>query len=181
MKKLVFLFVTLSMFITNAQGVLVVSEIESTDVSAFEVTLNQWISAVKKATEVEDAKMRVHQVEGSRELIVTRWFDSMKDMVDNMDMEKEKDEEIGAILDAMPEPSEGSWDKFISSTDFKGSSVWEFVPEASTLPKSMDGISKEERDQMLYRRVQYFSVDMMQGIAMWKIRVNFQPYKSANS
>jgi len=171
MKKLVFLFVTLSMFITNAQGVLVISEIESTDVSAFEITLNQWISAVKKATKVEDAKMRVHQVEGSRELIVTRWFDSMKDMVDNMDMEKEKDEEIGAILDATPEPSEGSWDKFVSSTDFKGSSVWEFVPEASSLPKSMDGISKEERDQMLYRRVQYFSVDMMQGNAFeawWK-------------
>ena len=55
------------MITTNAQGVLVISEIESTDVSAFEVTLNHWISAVKKATVTEEAKMRVHQVEGSRD------------------------------------------------------------------------------------------------------------------
>jgi len=171
MKKLLFLFVTLSMITTNAQGVLVISEIESTDVSAFEVTLNHWISAVKKATVAEDAKMRVHQVDGSRDLMVTRWFDSMKDMVDNMDMEKAKGEEINALLSSMPAPPEGSWDKFISSTDFKGSSVWEFVPGASTLPKSMEGVSQEERDQLLYRRVQYFSVYIMQGDAFeawWK-------------
>ena len=171
MKKLLFLILALSMFTSNAQGVLVISEIESTDVTAFEETLNHWITAVKKATDIENANMRVHQVDGSRNLMVTRWYDSMKDMVDNMDMEKAKGEEIDALLNSMPAPSEGIWDKFISSTDFKGSSVWEFVPDASSLPKSMEGISQEDRDQMLYRRVQYFSVDVMQGDAFeawWK-------------
>lgn len=171
MKKLCVLFVALSMFFTNAQGVLVISEVETTDISAFEVTLNQWISTVKKVMEIEDAKMRVHQIDGSRELIVTRWFESMKDMVDNMEMERAKNEEIGAILSSSPEPEEGSWNRFVSNTDFKGSSVWEFVPEASTLPASVEGMSKEQKDEMLYRRVQYFSVDLMQGDAFeawWK-------------
>ena len=165
------LFVALSMFISNAQGVLVISEIESTDISAFEVTLDQWIGTVKKVMEMDDAKMRVHQVDGSRELVVTRWFDSMKDMVANMDKEKEKEEEIGTILNSLGEPEEGSWNRFLSSTDFKNNAVWEFVPEASTLPASMEGATQEEKDEMLYRRVQYFSVDTMQNQAFeawWK-------------
>lgn len=171
MKKLLIFFIALSTFTVNAQGVMVVSEIESKDISAFEATLNQWMTAVKKVTGIENARLRVHQVDGSRELIVTRFFPSMKDMVASMDMEKEKDEEIGAALNSMPEPSEGSWGRFVSNTDFKGSSLWEFVPDASTVPKSWESMSEEERDQLLYRRVQYFSVDLMQGDAFeawWK-------------
>ena len=167
MKKLLILIVALNlcMLTSNAQGVLVVSKIESEDFSSFEATLNQWMTAVKKATDIENAGLRVHRVDGSRELVATRWFDSMQDMVDNMEKEKSKDKEIGEILETMPEPSEGNWDRFVSSTDFKGSSVWEFVPKASTVPKSWEDMSQEERDELLYRRVQYFSVDTMQGEA----------------
>ena len=134
MKKLLILFIALSMFAVKAQPVMVVSEIEAKDVTAFESTLNHWMTAVKKVTGTEDARMRVHQVDGSRKLIVTRFYPSMQEMV-------------------------------------KGSSVWEFVAEGSTVPKSWEGMSDEERDQLLYRRVQYFSVDLMQGDAFeawWK-------------
>jgi hypothetical protein len=164
----------LALSTSNAQGVLVVSHIESTDFTAFGNTLDQYMSAVKKATETENLGLRVHRVDGSRELIATRWFDSMKDMVDKMDEEESKNEEIGEILQSMPEPVEGNWNKFVSSTDFKGSSVWEFVPEASTVPKSWESMSQEERDELRYRRVQYFSVDTMQDEAFeaWWAKAN---------
>jgi hypothetical protein len=171
MKKLLFAFIALSVFAVKAQTVMAVSEIEAKDISAFEATLNHWITAVKKVTGIENAGMRVHQVDGSRELILTRFYPSMQEMVTSMEMEKEKDEEIGAALNSMPEPFEGSWNKFVSNTNFKGNSLWEFVPEASTVPKSWESMSQEERDQLLYRRVQYFSVDLMQGEAFeawWK-------------
>lgn len=164
MKKLLILFIALSlgMPISQAQGVLVVSKIESKDFSSFEATLNQWMTAVKKATEIENAGLRMHRVDGSRELIATRWFDSMQAMVDNIEKEKSKADEINAMLESMPEPSEGNWNRFVSSTDFNGSSLWEFVPKASTVPKSWEGMTQEERDELLYRRVQYFNVDTMQ-------------------
>ncbi len=171
MKKLLIFFIVLSTLAVKAQPVMVVSEIEAKDVTAFESTLNHWMTAVKKVTGIEDARMRVHQVDGSRELIVTRFYSSMQDMVTSMELEKAKDEEIGAALNSMPEPFEGSWNRFVSNTNFKGNSLWEFVAEGSTVPKSWENMSDEERDQLLYRRVQYFSVDLMQGDAFeawWK-------------
>ena len=147
MKKLLIFFIALSTFTVNAQGVMVVSEIESKDISAFEATLNQWMTAVKKVTGIENARLRVHQVDGSRELIVTRFFHSMKDMVASMDMEKEKDEEIGAALNSMPEPSEGSWGRFVSNTDFKGSSLWEFVPDAERNNKKVGNAPVAQMDR----------------------------------
>ena len=173
MKKLLIPFVALclSTFTSHSQMVMVVSEIETTDVSAYGDILNRWISSVKKVTETESAQMRVHQVDGSRELIATRFFDSMQEMVDTRKNEKEKEEQIIEEFRSIPGQSEDGWDRFLSSTDFKNSSVWEFVSEGSTVPKSWESMSQEDRDQLLYRRVQYFSVDLMQGDAFetwWK-------------
>ena len=125
MKRISILIVALCLgfFTSNGQGVLVVSHIESKDFTAFGNTLDHYMSAVKKATETENLGFRVHRVDGSRELIATRWFDSMKEMVNKMDEEESKNEEIGTILQSAPEPVEGSWEKFVASTDFKGSSV----------------------------------------------------------
>ena len=151
--------------------VMVVSEVETTDISAYEDILNRWMSSVKKVTGKEDIGSRVHQVDGSRELIATRFFSSMQDMVDSRKIESEKEEEIVEVFRSMPGQSEDGWDRFVSNTNFKNSSVWELVSEGSTVPKSWETMSQEERDELLYRRVQYFSVDLMQGGAFeawWK-------------
>ncbi|MFH6769754.1 hypothetical protein V8G56_13455 [Gaetbulibacter aquiaggeris] len=173
MKKLLLTFVTLFLFVftSHSQMIMVVSEIETTDVSAYEDILNRWMSSLKKVTETESAQMRVHQVDGSRELIATRFYGSLQEMADTRKNEKEKEEQIAEEFRSMPGQLEGSWDQFLSSTDFKNSSVWEFVSEGSTLPRSWESMTQEERDQLLYRRVQYFSVDLMQGDAFeawWK-------------
>ena len=173
MKKLLIPFVTLFLFVftSHSQMVMVVSEIETTDVSAYGDILNRWMSSVKKVTETESAQTRVHQVDGSRELISTRFFGSLQEMADTRKNEKEKEEQIVEEFRSMPGQSEDGWDRFVSNTNFKNSSVWEFVSEGSTVPKSWESMSQEERDELLYRRVQYFSVDLMQGDAFeawWK-------------
>ena len=171
MKKFLFIIVALSMFTTYGQGVMVVSEVETEDMTSFKSVMNQWMGAVKKTMEMDNARVRTFQEAGSRKLQIVQWFGSMSEMAKYLEDTDAKRSEIMQNMEAMDPMPEGSWENFTNATSFNESSVWKYRPDLSTTPETFSPLSKEERDKIGYRRVQHMSVDVGQDGAFedfWK-------------
>ena len=160
MKKFLFIIVALSMFTAYGQPVMVVSEVETEDMTAFKSVMGQWMGAVKKTMDMEDARVRTFQEAGSRKLQIVQWFDSMSDMAKYMEGTDAKRSEIMQNMESMDPMPEGSWEKFTDATSFKESSLWKYRPELSTTPETFSPLSREEKDKISYRRVQHMTVNV---------------------
>jgi len=163
MRKLLFILFTISILSVNAQGMLVLTEVETESVSTFETVMNKWMGALKTTMEIDDARMIVFREQGSRNLILAQWFDSLTDVVEHMDSQEANNEKIMQAWESSDPLEEGTWEKFVEETDFKENTVWEYMPELSTTPETYSPLSQEEKDEISYRRVQYFSVKIGQS------------------
>lgn len=160
MKRLILTMFCLSVFSVNAQGVMALFEAETESIPTFNSVMDFWMGAVKKGMEMDDAKMYVFREQGTRNLKLVQWFDSKKAMIEHMDKQEASQEKIQAAMKEMTPMEEGTFEKFGETTDFKEASVWEYMPELSTTPETWSPLTKEERDEHKYRRVQFIDVKM---------------------
>ena len=172
MKKIITVLAVIFSLTISGQSVMLMFDIEAKSQSSFKKAADQWFKAVE--TQVgETPDMFTYQVQGSRQMRMLQWFDSKQTMVahmDKMDANESKVEEALSKMDPMPEED---WTNFVTGTDFKEASVWENIPELSTMD-GWNALSEEERLELKYRRVQFFSVDFNQDNAFeeWRKKIN---------
>ena len=65
-------------------------------------------------------------------------------------------------MDPLPD---GTWDTFDEVTNFRESPVWKFMSELSTTPETWSILSRAEKDEHFYRRIQYVTVKRNQDNA----------------
>ena len=174
MKKLLFLLIALSISFTYGQSIMVVSEAETESISTFETVLNQWMGAVKKTMNMEDARMRVFREQGTRKMQMVQWFDSLSDMAKHIEDQQANEQKVMATLETMDPMPDGTWEKFMESTNFNESSVWKYRSDLSTTSETFSPLSQEEKDKIGYRRVQYMDVGVGQNEAFeaWRKKAN---------
>lgn len=165
MKKLVLMLFTLSVLSAYSQGVVVISEAETESIPTFEAVMNQWMGAVKTTMNIEDARMLVFREQGTRNLKIMQWFDSLSDMAKHIENQEGKNDEIMKTMEGMTPMEDGTFEKFAATTDFKEGTVWKFRPDLSTADENFASLSAEEKEKVTYRRVQYMSVDFGQNEA----------------
>ena len=172
MKKIITLLTLIFSLTIYGQDVMLMFDIEAKSQSSFKKAADQWMQAVKSQVG-ETPDMYTYQVQGSRDMRMLQWFDSKQAMVahmDKMDAMESKVEEALSGMDPMPE---ADWTNFVTGTDFKEASVWEHMPELSTLD-AWNNLSPEEKLDLKYRRIQFFSVDFNQNNAFenWRKKIN---------
>ena len=150
----------LSVFSINAQSVMALFEAETESIPTFEKVMDFRMGAVKTGMEMDDAKMFVFREQGTRNMKMVQWFDSKQAMVEHMDKQEESQEKISAAIQAATPMEEGTFEKFGATTNFREASVWEYMPELSTTPETWSPLTKEEKDENKYRRIQYIDVKM---------------------
>ena len=172
MKKHFALIVFLLAGFAYGQQVMMMFDIEAESPSSFKAAADNWMKAVEK-TVGDTPDMYTYRVAGSRDMRMLQWFNSKQDMVAHMDKMDANESKVEETLSGMEPMPDEVFQKFVSGTKFREASVWEHIPELST----MDGwsaLSDEEKLALTYRRVQYFSVDFGQDDAFeaWRKKVN---------
>ena len=173
MRNFVFAIFAMCVLSMNAQGILVISEAQTESIPTYETVMNKWMGAVKSSMEMDDVRLNVFREQGTRKLKMIQWFDSMNEMVDYMDKQEASQEKIMQAWESTDPLEEGTWENFVSATDFSGTEVWKYRPELSTTPETYSPLSKEEKDEITYRRVQYFDVKIGQNGAFEADRKKF--------
>ena len=173
MKNFVFAIFAMCVMSLNAQGILVISEAETKSIETFESVMNKWMGALKSTMEMDNARLTVFREMGTRNMKIAQWFDSMDDMVGYMNKQEENQEKIMQAWESSDPLEEGTWDKFADHTNFNSAEVWKYRPELSTTPETYSPLSKEEKDEITYRRVQYFDVKVGMGSAFEADRKKF--------
>ncbi len=159
MRNFIITMFCLSVFSMNAQ-IMVLYEAETESIPTFEKVMDFWMGVVKTGMEMDDARMVVFREQGTRNMKMVQWFDSKKAMVEYMDKQEESEDKISAAMEAATPMEEGTFKKFSATTDFREGSVWEYKPELSTTPETWSPLTKEEKDENIYRRVQFIDVKM---------------------
>lgn len=174
MKQLIFALVATFSLTINAQGIMVVNEIETDSPENFKTMVTQWMTAIKTGMELESLNTHVFAELGTKKMQFLQWYDSKQAMIDRMDQQENSREKIWAALQEMPPLPEGALETFNEVTSFRESSVWEYMPELSTTPETWTPLSQEEKDEHLYRRVQFVSVNMNADNAYenWTKKIN---------
>ncbi len=172
MKQLIALFALLLSMTVYSQQVMVMFDIETKSQSSFKKAADNWFQAVK-STVGETPDMYSYQVQGSRDMRMLQWFDSKQAMADHMDKMDAAESKIDEKLSKMDPMPEEDWTNFSTTTKFKEASVWESVPELSTMD-GWNALSDDEKMDMRYRRIQFFSVDFGQEDAFeaWRKKIN---------
>tara|TARA_B110000977_G_C11038813_1_gene478108 strand:- start:952 stop:1725 length:774 start_codon:yes stop_codon:yes gene_type:complete len=160
MKKSILLIFLVSFNFSFGQ-IMTLFEAETADKQNMSQIGQDWFSALKSVTGNDNGITMHHKGWGSKGVYVVQWFDDMKDMVETMESQESKASEVMEYLQSKPsDPS--ILKEFNSITDPKQSSVWEYVPELSTM-ENFSKLSKEERDQMAYRRFSFINTGMNSG------------------
>ena len=173
MKKLIFtLLITISTGL-NAQ-IMVVNELETESPENFSATVTQWMSAVKTGLEMDDARAYIFEEPGTKKMQFLQFFDTLTDMVTHLNKQEDDRDQIVKAFQEMDPLPDGTWDTFNQVTDFRESTVWEFMPELSTTPETWSVLSKSEKDEHFYRRIQYVTVKTNQDDAYkdWNKKMN---------
>lgn len=168
MKQLISLFALLLSMTAFSQQVMVMFDIETKSQSSFKKAADNWFQAVK-STVGDTPDMYTYQVQDSRNMRMLQWFDSKQAMADHMDKMDAAESKIDETLNKMEPMPEEDWTNFSTTTKFKEASVWEHIPELSTMD-DWNAMSAEEKDAMKYRRVQFFSTDFGQENAFEDFR-----------
>ena len=172
MKRIVTLLALIFSMTIYGQGVMLMFDIETKSQPSFKKAADNWFKAVK--TQVgETPDMYTYQVQGSREMRMLQWFESKQAMVAHMDKMDANESKVEETLNNMEPMPEEDWTNFVTGTDFKEASVWEYIPELSMLD-GWNALSEEEKLELRYRRVQFFSVDFNQDNAFeeWRKKIN---------
>ena len=159
MKKLIFTLLIATSTGLNAQ-IMVVNEIETESPENFSTMVTQWMTAIKTTLEIEDAKTYTFAEPGTKKIQFLQFHESLTDMVASRNRQDENQEKICNTLQSMDPLPEGAIDAFNDVTSFRESSVWEFMPELSTTPETWSVLSRAEKDEQFYRRIQYVNVKM---------------------
>ena len=173
MKKLIFTLLIASTTALNAQ-IMVVNEIETESPENFSSLVTQWMTAIKTALEMEDTKTYTFSEPGTKKMQFLQFHETLTDMVAYRKKQDENQEKIWNTLQSMDPLPEGTIDTFNDVTSFRESSVWEFMPELSTTPETWSILSRAEKDEHLYRRIQYVTLKMNQDNAYedWNKKMN---------
>ena len=173
MKKLIFTLLIASTTALNAQ-IMVVNEIETESPENFSSVVTQWMTAIKTALEMEDTKTYTFSEPGTKKMQFLQFHETLTDMVAYRKKQDENQEKIWNTLQSMDPLPEGTIDTFNDVTSFRESSVWEFMPELSTTPETWSILSRAEKDEHLYRRIQYVTLKMNQDNAYedWNKKMN---------
>ena len=173
MKKLIFTLLISASTLVNSQ-IMVVNEIETDSKDNFTMMVTHWMNAVKTAMDVKDLRSYVFEEPGTNKVQFLQFHDSMTDMVDYMNKQEESQQKIWKAFQSMDPLPEGTADVFNETSNFRESSVWEFKPELSTTPETWNPLSKSEKDEQFYRRIQYVSVKFNQDRAFedWTKKMN---------
>lgn len=158
MKNTIIKLFLLAVVSVQAQAVMVVSEIETTSADNFSSVVSFWMSAVKTGLEIDDMQTYVFAEPQSKKMQFAQWFESKTAMVDRMELQDANQEKIWGAMQEMEPLADGAFEAFNSATNFRESSVWEYMPELSTTPETWETLSQEERDQFPYNRVQFIDV-----------------------
>ena len=157
MKKSILLIFLVSFNFSFGQ-IMTLFEAETLDKQNMSQIAQDYFSALKSVTGDDNGITMHHKGWGSKGVYILQWFDDMKDMVETMESQESKAPEVMEYLQSKPsDPS--ILKQFNSITDPKQSSVWKYVPELSTM-ENFSKLSKEERDQMTYRRFSFINVGM---------------------
>ena len=157
MKKSILLIFLVSFNFSFGQ-IMTLFEAETVDKQNMSQIAQDYFSALKSVTGDDNGITMHHKGWGSKGVYILQWFDDMKDMVETMESQESKAPEVMEYLQSKPsDPS--ILKQFNSITDPKQSSVWKYVPELSTM-ENFSKLSKEERDQMTYRRFSFINVGM---------------------
>ena len=173
MKKLIFTLLIVATTGLNAQ-IMVVNEIETESPENFSSLVTHWMTAIKTALEIEDTKTYTFSEPGTKKMQFLQFHETLTDMVAYRKKQDENQEKIWNTLQSMDPLPEGTIDTFNDVTSFRESSVWEFMPELSTTPETWSILSKAEKDEHLYRRIQYVTLKMNQDNAYedWNKKIN---------
>ena len=173
MKKSIFTLLLAVTTSLNAQ-IMVVNEIETESPENFSTMVTQWMTAIKSTLEIEDAKTYTFAEPATKKIQFLQFYESLTEMVEFRKNQDENQEKILGTLQSMEPLPEGTIDTFNDVTSFKESSVWEFMPELSTTPETWSILSKTEKDEFFYRRIQYVNVKMNQDMAYeaWNKKMN---------
>ena len=173
MKKLIFTLLIATSTGLNAQ-IMVVNEIETESPENFSTMVTQWMTAIKTTLEIEDAKTYTFAEPGTKKIQFLQFHESLTDMVASRNRQDENQEKIWNTLQSMEPLPEGTVATFNDVTSFRESSVWEFMPELSTTPETWSVLSRAEKDEQFYRRVQYVNVKMNSDRAYeeWNKKMN---------
>ena len=173
MKKLIITLIIAASTGLNAQ-IMVVNELETESSENFSTTVTQWMNAIKTALEMDDAKAYVFQEPGTKKMQFLQFFESLTDMATHISKQEDSRAQIVEAFQKMDPLPEGTWDTFNDVTNFRESSVWEFMPELSTTPETWSILSRAEKDEHFYRRIQYVSVKTNQDNAYedWNKKMN---------
>jgi len=173
MKKLIFTLLIVATTGLNAQ-IMVVNEIETESPENFSSLVTHWMTAIKTALEIEDTKTYTFSEPGTKKMQFLQFHETLTDMVAYRKKQDENQEKIWNTLQSMDPLPEGTIDTFNDVTSFRESSVWEFMPELSTTPETWSILSKAEKDEHLYRRIQYVTLKMNQDNAYedWNKKMN---------
>ena len=173
MKKLIFTLLIASTTALNAQ-IMVVNEIETESPENFSSLVTHWMTAIKTALEIEDNKTYTFSEPGTKKMQFLQFHETLTDMVAYRKKQDENQEKIWNTLQSMDPLPEGTIDTFNDVTSFRESSVWEFMPELSTTPETWSILSRAEKDEHLYRRIQYVTLKMNQDNAYedWNKKMN---------
>ena len=173
MKKLIFTLLIVATTGLNAQ-IMVVNEIETESPENFSTVVTQWMTAIKTALEMEDTKTYTFSEPGTKKMQFLQFHETLTDMVAYRKKQDENQEKIWNTLQSMDPLPEGTVDTFNDVTSFRESSVWEFMPELSTTPETWSILSRAEKDEHLYRRIQYVTLKMNQDNAYedWNKKMN---------
>jgi len=174
MKKHLIQIFLLSAILSSAQGVMVVNEIETNSPENFKTIVNHWMTAVKTGMEKDNMQTYVFAEQGSKKMQFLQWFESKKAMVEQMDQQEASQQKIWAAFQEMDPLPEGSFETFNEATDFRESSVWEFMPELSSIAETWEPLSQEEKDANIYRRIQFIDVSTNsdQAFEQWNKDIN---------
>ncbi|CAI8304388.1 MAG: Uncharacterised protein [Formosa sp. Hel3_A1_48] len=174
MKKLFIKMFLFTALVSNAQGIMVVNEIDTASPENFSTMVNHWMTAVKTGMEIDNMQSYVFAEQGSKKMQFLQWFDSKHAMVEQMDQQEASQEKIWAAFQEMDPLPDGAFEAFNEVTDFRESSVWEYMPELSSIAETWEPLSQEEKDANTYRRIQYISVSMNsdQDFEQWNKDIN---------
>ena len=157
MKNLFFLSFLLVSSLSFGQ-IMVLFEADTPDKNNMAEVAQNWFGAVKAVSGDDNGITMHHKGWASTSVYFTWWYDSLKDMAENIEKQESMNNKVMEYLGANPTDPE-LVQKFNSITDPRQNSVWEYVPELSQMDDFM-ALTKEERDQMQYRRFQYINVAM---------------------
>lgn len=158
MKNFFIKILLLTGVLSQAQAVMVVTEIETTSKDDFSTVVNFWMSAMKTAHKIQDMQTSIFAEPESNTMQFIQWFESKTAMVERMEFLESNEEKVWATMQTMDPLPEGTFKAFSAATDFRESSVWEYMPELSTTPQTWETLSQEQRDQFPYNRVQFIDV-----------------------